>query len=296
MAQAMIGAEIPIESVAGAHEVWVPLIVDYVKDGAPSSRWKTNTGDRVNYDATGKVRADFICTTTEIVDLFGVAADFLLHLKTKAMAKRAIDRQAERLSLTEAHTADSTPTALELPEETPATPAAGAVDESQTEPDATEGPARSGPAPLNLMLDPIAIVAAGKLDPIAIVTAQTRRPSSLVARPERLTSVMSAPAIETAEPARVPTVSSSQRAKDGHPTPAASAVKACAAARRAAVKAYIDEVWKKRSKRLTHADIWKAARYKTRSSFERWLRCDTSARKAAAEAIERVLSEKPHLK
>jgi excisionase family DNA binding protein len=73
----------------------------------------------------------------------------------------------KRLSVTEPLTADSASTEVERREETPATSAAGAVEESQTEPDATEGPAPSGPDAFD-----------SELDPIAIVTAHNRLPSS----------------------------------------------------------------------------------------------------------------------
>ena len=76
-----------------------------------------------------------------------------------------------------AATADSAPTAVERRAEAPATPAADAVEESRTKPDATKGSAR-GPDSLGLVVDPIAIVTASMVDPIAIVTAHTRLPSS----------------------------------------------------------------------------------------------------------------------
>lgn len=70
----------------------------------------------------------------------------------------------------------------------------------------------------------------------------------------------------------------------------------CAAERRKAVRAYIDEVFERTGKRLTRADIWNAARYKTRTDFERWQRNDPKATRSANERFTRLLREKPHLK
>ena len=67
--------------------------------------------------------------------------------------------------------------------------------------------------------------------------------------------------------------------------------------RRAAIDTYIDEVFHKTGKRITRTDIWKAARYKSRSEFERWERKDPKRRNSAAdERFTRILNEKPHLK
>src|SRR5262249_25657642 len=44
--------------------------------------------------------------------------------------------------------------------------------------------------------------------------------------------------------------------------------------RRAAVDAYIEEVYKRTGKHITRTDIWKSARYKSRTEFERWERND----------------------
>ena len=67
--------------------------------------------------------------------------------------------------------------------------------------------------------------------------------------------------------------------------------------RRAAVDAYIDEVFKKTGKRITRTDIWKAARYKSRTEFERWERKDSKRpNKTAHQHFTRILSDKPHLK
>jgi hypothetical protein len=69
----------------------------------------------------------------------------------------------------------------------------------------------------------------------------------------------------------------------------------CAAERRNAVEAYMAEVLEKTGERITRADIWKAARYKTRTDFERWQRNDPKATKSANERFTRLLREKPHL-
>ncbi|MGP8244160.1 MAG: hypothetical protein ACLQVN_06540 [Bryobacteraceae bacterium] len=66
--------------------------------------------------------------------------------------------------------------------------------------------------------------------------------------------------------------------------------------RRAAVDAYIEDVFNQTKKRITRTDIWKSARYKSRTEFERWERQDRRATKAANERFTRVLTEKPHLK
>lgn len=66
--------------------------------------------------------------------------------------------------------------------------------------------------------------------------------------------------------------------------------------RRATVDAYIDEVFRRTGKRVTRTDIWKSARYKTRTEFERWERKDRRATKTAHERFTGILTEKPHLK
>jgi hypothetical protein len=66
--------------------------------------------------------------------------------------------------------------------------------------------------------------------------------------------------------------------------------------RRAAVDAYIEEVWKTTGKRITRTDIWRSARYKSRTEFERWQRHDPKATKTASDRFTRILAEKPHLK
>jgi hypothetical protein len=69
-----------------------------------------------------------------------------------------------------------------------------------------------------------------------------------------------------------------------------------AAERRRAVDDYIAEVLKKTGKRITRTDFWKAARYKTRTEFERWQRNDPRTTRTANERFIRLLREKPHLK
>jgi hypothetical protein len=66
--------------------------------------------------------------------------------------------------------------------------------------------------------------------------------------------------------------------------------------RRTAVDAYIEEVFCATGKRITRTDIWKSARYKSRTEFERWERFDKRATKTADQRFTRILSEKPHLK
>jgi len=66
--------------------------------------------------------------------------------------------------------------------------------------------------------------------------------------------------------------------------------------RRAAVDAYIGEVFRRTGKRITRTDIWRSARYKSRTEFERWERQDRRATKAADERFTRILAEKPHLR
>jgi hypothetical protein len=69
-----------------------------------------------------------------------------------------------------------------------------------------------------------------------------------------------------------------------------------AAERRAAVNAYIEEVYAKTERRITRKDIWKSARYQTPSEFERWQRCAANASKSSHERFVRILTDKPHLK
>ena len=67
---------------------------------------------------------------------------------------------------------------------------------------------------------------------------------------------------------------------------------------RTMVKAYIEEVRVKKSKRITRKDIWTAAGYQTRTEFERWERQDPkNPNQAANKIFTRILCvEKPHLK
>ncbi|MCC6486394.1 MAG: hypothetical protein IT364_02760 [Candidatus Hydrogenedentes bacterium] len=67
--------------------------------------------------------------------------------------------------------------------------------------------------------------------------------------------------------------------------------------RRAAVDAYIEEVFVKTGRRITRSDIWRMARYKSRTEFERWERNDhKNPNRTAEERFARILAEKPHLK
>jgi hypothetical protein len=67
--------------------------------------------------------------------------------------------------------------------------------------------------------------------------------------------------------------------------------------RRAAVDAYIEEVFNRTGKRITRTDIWKSARYKSRTEFERWERNDLEhPNKTANQRFTGILAEKPHLK
>jgi hypothetical protein len=65
---------------------------------------------------------------------------------------------------------------------------------------------------------------------------------------------------------------------------------------RQVVDAYIEEVLQMTGKHITRTDIWKSARYKTRTEFERWERDSPRATKTAHERFSRILREKPHLK
>jgi len=67
--------------------------------------------------------------------------------------------------------------------------------------------------------------------------------------------------------------------------------------RRAAVDAYIDEVFQKKRRRIKRTDIWREAGYKSRTEFERWERNDCkNPNRTAHEHFTRILTEKPHLK
>ena len=67
--------------------------------------------------------------------------------------------------------------------------------------------------------------------------------------------------------------------------------------RHAAVDSYIEEVFRRTGRRITRTEIWKSARYKSRTEFERWERNDPkNPNKTAHERFTRILREKPHLK
>jgi len=66
--------------------------------------------------------------------------------------------------------------------------------------------------------------------------------------------------------------------------------------RKAAVQEYIREIADFTGNRIAKADIWRKARYKSRTEFERWERKDPKATKAAHQRFSRLLVEKPHLK
>jgi hypothetical protein len=69
------------------------------------------------------------------------------------------------------------------------------------------------------------------------------------------------------------------------------------AGRRVAVDAYIEEVFTRTGNRITRTDIWKSARYKSRTEFERWERNDLEhPNKTANQRFAKILAEKPHLK
>jgi hypothetical protein len=80
------------------------------------------------------------------------------------------------------------------------------------------------------------------------------------------------------------------------PGPAVNEASNSGTDRRKAVDAYIEEVFDRMGKRITRTDIWKSARYKSRTEFERWERNDHRATKTAHQRFTRILSEKPHLK
>jgi hypothetical protein len=59
---------------------------------------------------------------------------------------------------------------------------------------------------------------------------------------------------------------------------------------------YIDEVFGAKQKRITGADIWRAAGYKTRTTYERWLRGRIKSGSAPDTVFTRIIeTEKPHL-
>ena len=66
--------------------------------------------------------------------------------------------------------------------------------------------------------------------------------------------------------------------------------------RRAAVDAYIEEVFKAKGTRITRATIWKMVGYSHRAEFERWERNAPQVNRSAHRRFAKLLSEKPHLK
>jgi len=104
--------------------------------------------------------------------------------------------------------------------------------------------------------------------------------------------------IQAGESGEVPGPAPQVDSRNGRTKPRKAAPKddPCAAERRAAVEAYMAEVLEKTGKRITRADIWRSARYKTRTEFERWQRDDPKATRTAGERFTRLLKEKPHLK
>src|SRR3984885_16086353 len=66
--------------------------------------------------------------------------------------------------------------------------------------------------------------------------------------------------------------------------------------RKAAVDAYIQEVWERTNKKITRKSIWLKARYESPTEFERWQRKDPRTTRNVHERFVRILIEKPHLK
>jgi len=64
----------------------------------------------------------------------------------------------------------------------------------------------------------------------------------------------------------------------------------------AQVDEYIEEVFRVTKKRIFRTAIWKEARYRDATEFERWQRNDSRSRKKHDRDFTRVLTEKPHLK
>ena len=66
--------------------------------------------------------------------------------------------------------------------------------------------------------------------------------------------------------------------------------------RRAAVTAYIEEVFKKTGERITKSQIWRAAGYRSRASLEQWERGDSRSHGIVDERFRSlILVEKLHL-
>ena len=83
--------------------------------------------------------------------------------------------------------------------------------------------------------------------------------------------------------------------------PVKSPIDSAAASRRAAVDAYIEEVFMATGRRITRTEIWKKAGDKSRTEFERWesLWYEKKHRKpngAANRRFTQILTNKPHIK
>jgi hypothetical protein len=83
----------------------------------------------------------------------------------------------------------------------------------------------------------------------------------------------------------------------GSELPKESTPESIKASRTELVNAYIDEVFQRTGKRITRTDIWKSARYKSRTEFERWERNDLERPNKSANArFTEILLKKPHMK
>jgi hypothetical protein len=83
--------------------------------------------------------------------------------------------------------------------------------------------------------------------------------------------------------------------------PAVNGPNTIGADRRAAVDAYIEEVFKATGKHMTRTDLWTGAGDNSRAEFERWEsrwyeKHGKKPNKAANQRFSRILIEKPHLK
>ena len=154
-------------------------------------------------------------------------------------------------------------------------------------------PGCAGPVHLTvLVLDAIALADGEK-----IVTFRS---------PSMSNETVAAEAIGNAETGPSPAIVTSAATRDSKPVfGAAEVVQANSALpelrtkaeRRAAVNAYIDEVFQQTGKRITRKQIWQAARYKSRTDFELWQRNHPKATKTAHNRIMRLLFiDQPHLK
>lgn len=99
MTQAVLGAGIPIRPGNSAREVWVPLLVEHGRRVRRSSKlvddWQS---DGTKSDADGNVTAHSASTATEIIDLIGLAADYIEHLVTQALAASLQERSDQASS------------------------------------------------------------------------------------------------------------------------------------------------------------------------------------------------------